>query len=326
MIEVNTIYNTDCLAGLKKLPDDSVDCCVTSPPYYGLRDYGTAKWEGGSLDCQHSAREEAGFEKWKQATNHGNSKNLAKSVCPKCGAIRIDKQIGLEDTPDMFIDKLVEVFSEVYRILKPLGTLWLNMGDTYNGSSNGRTTNLNAEWCKKTMNKSGLKGGCSRTIKCDNLKDKDLIGIPWMLAFALRKAGWYLRQDIIWHKPNAMPESVKDRFMKAHEYVFLLTKSKHYYFNLGAIIENGKNKRSVWNVAKSQCTEDHFATFPQKLIVDCIKAGCPENGIILDPFMGSGTTAVVARKLNRNYVGFELNPDYIRIANNRINKELGIFK
>lgn len=154
----------DCFEGLKTLPDNSIDCCVTSPPYYGLRDYGTATWTGGDPSCHHSAREEAGFEKWKQSTNKGNSKP-PKHICPKCGAVRIDNQIGLDDTPETYIQRLVEVFTEIYRILKPEGTLWVNIGDTYNGSSNGRTTNMDADWISKTINKHGLKGGCSRSIK-----------------------------------------------------------------------------------------------------------------------------------------------------------------
>jgi DNA modification methylase len=359
-MERNIIYNIDCLEGLKNLPANSVDCCVTSPPYYGLRDYGTATWVGGSPNCQHSVREEVGFENCKQSTNRGNSKNLPKGICPKCGAIREDNQIGLEDTPEAYISKLVEVFTEVYRILKPTGTLWLNIGDSY--------------W--------GGKGTIRPTDrKHEYIKPKDLIGIPWMLAFELRRAGFYLRQDIIWHKPNPMPESVKDRCTKSHEYIFLLTKSARYYFDHEAILEPAaydgrndtfykggekdmnctaherwpnkirgfvekerqtglpsshlessiqtypaRNKRDVWSVCTKSEKESHFAVFPDTLIVDCIKAGCPEDGIVLDPFMGSGTTAVVARKLNRNYIGFELNPKYIKISNNKIHKELGIFK
>lgn len=311
-MELNHIYNSDCLPGLKALPDHSVNCCITSPPYYKLRDYGNAA------------------------------------------------QIGLEKTPEEYIQKLVGIFHEVHRILKDDGTLWLNIGDSYATSTQG-------------------------------CKPKDLIGIPWELAFALRADGWYLRQDIIWHKPNAMPESVKDRCSKAHEYIFLLSKSQHYYFDSESIktiaiteenrppgvqrnrdynynskennnpgaymkcqyvggrkrksqnldknnpmqrtntdrtyIPSGKaNKRSVWSVCTSPFKGAHFAVFPPLLIVDCIKAGCPEGGIVLDPFMGSGTTAVVARKYNRNYIGIELNPQSIDLANDRIKKELGIFK
>ncbi|KAA6337100.1 Modification methylase DpnIIB [termite gut metagenome] len=378
---LNNIYNTDCRSGLKELPSECVDCCITSPSYYGFRDYGTAKWEGGDPNCQHSIREEAGFEKWKQSTNRGNAKNLPKGVCLKCGAIRIDNQIGLEDTPEAYIEQLVEVFTEVYRILKPTGTLWINIGDSYwggkgySGSSAGiyqyerrkRNESINRE-CSNFGGKGTIR---STDKKHEYIKRKDLIGIPWMLAFALRNAGWYLRQDIIWHKPNPMPESVKDRCTKSHEYLFLLSKSDKYYFNNEAIMEiasydgrkdtrtkgshkysqqgitglnpqafaarsherwimnDGKymrNKRSVWTVCTKPLRENHFASFPESLIKDCVLAGCPQGGIVLDPFMGSGTTAIVVRKLGCNYVGFELNPDYVAICEKRIRNELGIFK
>jgi DNA modification methylase len=245
----------------------------------------------------------------------------------------------LEKTPEAYISKLVEVFTEVYRILKPTGTLWLNIGDLYWGG-------------KSTIQSTGRKR--------EYIKTKDLIGIPWMLAFELRRAGFYLRQDIIWHKPNPMPESVKDRCTKSHEYIFLLTKSANYYFDHESILEPAaydgrkdmafkgsnkyakglspshhgssiptypvRNKRDVWSVCTKAEKESHFAVFPETLIVDCIKAGCPEDGIVLDPFIGSGTTAVVARKLNRNYIGFELNPKYIEISNRKIYNETGMFK
>lgn len=320
----------DCLQGLRTLPDESVNCCVTSPPYFGLRDYGH------------------------------------------------DGQIGLEETPEAFVSKMVEVFTEVKRVLKKDGTLWLNLGDSYAGGKPKDTNTPDLMW----SNKQGKNYG---------LKPKDLIGIPWMVAFALRSAGWYLRQDIIWHKPNPMPESVTDRCTKAHEYIFMLSKSARYYYDADAIktdaaessiqrwsqniaeqsgservpgknngtmkavggpkkdkqrghgrrhagfndrwdsmskeeqMANGANKRSVWTISTKPFSEAHFATFPEDLIVDCIKAGCPENGLVLDPFMGAGTTALVASKLNRNFIGFELNPDYIQIATRRLQSELGMF-
>lgn len=331
----NTIINSDCILGLKNLPDESVDCCVTSPPYFGLRDYGH---EG---------------------------------------------QIGLEETPDAFVAKMVEVFTEVKRVLKKEGTLWLNLGDSYaTGTTASRQPGNNGLGLKegakaaRDINRIGTPEGC---------KTKDLIGIPWMVAFALRSSGWYLRQDIIWHKPNPMPESVTDRCTKAHEYIFLLSKSAKYYYNHEAIkqplgeaslqrlsqnieaqkgsdrvpgktngrmkavgkikgnvesaflgnaptnyyrcgeSEDGANKRSVWTVTTKPFSEAHFATFPEDLIVDCIKAGCPVNGLVLDPFMGAGTTALVASKLDRNFIGFELNPEYIEIAKKRLQDELGMF-
>ena len=310
---INKIIEGDCLKSLREMPDNSVNCCITSPPYYGLRDYG----------------------------NEG--------------------QLGLEETPEQFVEQLVQVFREVKRILKDDGTLWLNLGDSYCGSgvNNGETNpglSNNAKRGDHTKSK-------RPNSKINGIKPKDLIGIPWMVAFALRADGWYLRQDIIWHKPNPMPESVTDRCTKAHEYIFLLSKSKQYYFDNDAIRGpikltegdtvrfrerktsspfgnrdedtqqrevkydeiKGANKRSVWTVNTKPYSGAHFATFPEELITDCIKAGCPENGIVLDPFGGAGTTAVVARKLNRNYLLCELNPDYIKIAENRLIQELGLF-
>lgn len=329
-MKLNQIYNENCLVGLKKLPDNCIDCCVTSPPYFGLRDYGT------------------------------------------------DEQIGMEETPEKFVDNLVAVFSEVHRVLKKDGTLWVNLGDSYSGSMSTKDSVINPN---SLSAKAGhTKGGKSKPIGIiRGLKRKDLIGIPWRVAFALQADGWYLRQDIIWSKPNPMPESVKDRCTKSHEYIFMLTKSAKYYYDNEAIAEpaiysgvsgqdksgykdakkfNGKhsdkqrghsrrhagfndrwdkmtkeeqcsgmrNKRSVWNVATKPYKEAHFATFPEKLIVDCIKAGCPENGIVLDPFMGAGTTALVAQKLNRSYIGYELNKEYIQISEKRLFTEIGLFK
>jgi DNA modification methylase len=259
---------------------------------------------------------------------------------------------------------------EVYRILKTDGTLWINMGDSYwggkgyGGTSSGRYLDEQKKAGKSipsSYSNIGGKGIIRLTDrKHEYVKRKDLIGIPWMLAFALRRAGWYLRQDIIWHKPNAMPESVTDRCTKSHEYIFLLSKSESYYFDRSSILEsaaydgrkdsfykggpkdmngsaherwpntvNGRparNKRDVWTVNTEPYPDAHFATFPPKLIAPCILAGCPEEGIVLDPFMGAGTTALVARKLNRNFVGIELNPAYIKIARKRLRNELGIWE
>lgn len=317
---INIIHNMDCLEGLKQLPDKSIDCCVTSPPYFNLRDYG------------------------------------------------VDGQIGLEETPEKYISKLISVFREVKRVLKAEGTAWIIIGDTYNGyKGNSVKNNFDTPYVgnkKHPARKSGFG------LECKNLKPKDLIGIPWMLAFALRNDGWFLRQDNIWYKPNPMPESVKDRCTKSHEYVFLLSKSSKYYYDYEAIMEIAsydgrkdtkmkgslkyfqksemghtqtiaargherwklrkgkymKNKRSVWIIPTQPFKKAHFAVFPERLATICIQAGCPHDGIVLDPFLGSGTTAVVARKLNRNYVGFELNSEYVTIAENRIESELGMFK
>lgn len=283
-LKTNEIINMDCLTGLKNLPDGCIDCCVTSPPYYAMRDYG------------------------------------------------IDGQIGLEATPDEYIVSLVDVFREVRRVLRNDGVLFVNIADSYWGGgwrgaglsehSGDIQKGSKGTHCGKTLPK--LKGN---TI---GIKDKDLIGIPWMLAFALRADGWYLRQDIIWEKGNPMVENVTDRCTRSHEYIFLLSKSKKYYFDYKAIMERAvgeneyRNKRSVWTVNVKPYKAAHFAMYPEKLIVDCIKSGSRENGIVLDPFMGGGTTAVVARKLNRQYIGFELNPEYVKIANERIRNEIGL--
>lgn len=326
-MENRKIYIGDCLEILPTLPDGSVDCCITSPPYYALRDYGTGKWIGGDPNCPHKR-----LSHFSEKSTTGQSRKdlvgviggIYKQVCPLCGAIREDKQIGLEETPEEYIEKLTSVFREVRRVLKEDGTLWINIGDTYwqNGDE-------------------------------EKYKNKDLIGVPWLLAFSLRNDGWYLRQDIIWHKPNPMPESVKDRCTKSHEYIFLFSKSPRYYFDYLAIQEeavskddkrNGKgriayeekrsdsgynegfaivsdtrNKRDVWTVSTQSIKDTHFATFPEKLIEPCLLAGCRPGGIVLDPFFGSGTTGRVAERLGRDYIGIELNPDYVEISKKRTN-------
>ncbi len=359
--KMNRIIQGDSRTELAKLPDESVNCCVTSPPYYGLRDYGTATWEGGEAECDHRTRENKRDETstLKGKSNaQGYAMDSYVSNCGKCGAVRIDSQIGLEETPEEYVNNLVEVFREVKRVLKKDGTLWLNLGDSY-ASGGGGYTSQKADVLDYQKN-------TRRAFTPANCKPKDLIGIPWLVAFALRSDGWYLRQDIIWHKPNPMPESVTDRCTKSHEYIFLLSKSNKYYFDNQAIgtkilddtIERYKrgwngngdraypggvqnhiknfmesdnekrdwaNKKSVWTVNTYPYSEAHFATFPEDLIVDCIKAGCPEGGIVLDPFSGAGTTALVARKLNRNYLGIELNPEYIKITEKRLRNELGMF-
>lgn len=303
----------DALDVLRTLPPDSYHCCVTSPPYFNLRDYGTPG------------------------------------------------QLGREPTPEEYVEKLVQAFREVRRVLRPDGTLWLNIGDSYT-SGNRETRDYDKKLPARTMDQ--------RPKTPLGMKPKDLMGIPWMLAFALRSDGWYLRQDIIWHKPNAMPESVKDRCTKSHEYIFLLSKSKQYYFDAGAISEpvmgnstkrylqslkssgpmgktalprfggskygsstaeetrckSGKeyipsqrrNKRDVWSIGTSGFKGTHFAVFPEKLVEPCILAGCPQGGAVLDPFMGSGTTGVVAQRLGRQFTGIELNPEYCSMATQRI--------
>jgi DNA modification methylase len=315
---LGTLYTGDALTVLKTLPDESVQCCVTSPPYWGLRDYGTATWEGGDAGCDHKPQPDGGP---KQLTNVGGSGHPWKgTVCPKCGARRIDAQFGLEESPEAYVANMVEVFREVKRVLRRDGTLFLNVGDSYAGSGNGSHDyrEAGASISKNDAKYRGQKPGLPR-----GLKPKDLVGIPWMLAFALRADGWWLRSDIIWAKPNPMPESVTDRPTKSHEYVFLLTKAATYYWDAEAVKEttvtkpqrrfvssliggyrdvpgqgrqNGKgvpprdesqqdyssrNLRSVWTIATQPFKGAHFATFPQKLAETCIKAGTSERGACL---------------------------------------------
>ena len=294
----------DCREVLKTLPSKSVDCCVTSPPYFGLRDYGE------------------------------------------------DNQIGLENTPDKYANTLVAVFKEVKRVLKDNGTLWLNLGDSYSGNNSRASNNGRAGYGKKR------EGVFNKT---KNIPSKNLIGIPWRVAFALQNDGWILRQDIIWHKPNPLPESVKDRCTKSHEYIFLFSKKPRYYFNNEAIKKEAKHKnivylpyktgkniseqkfnetktgkttisvgdkvnsRSVWTVPVKPFNEAHFATYPPDLIEPCILAGCPNSGVVLDPFGGAGTTGLVADRLGRDSVLIELNKDYAKIADDRLHNDSPLF-
>ena len=228
----------DALTELRKLPDESVHCCVTSPPYWGLRDYGTAKWEGGDTGCDHAPR--AQVEGSKTDTNAGALRDKPFNVCPKCGACRIDSQLGLEKTPEEYVAKMVEVFREVKRVLRKDGALWLNLGDSYftppAGNKNGRPHQNaygdNEQAARAMFRASQVKGGHHPT-----LKHKNLCGIPWRVAFALQADGWYLRSDIIWAKPNPMPESVRDRPTRSHEYIFLMSKNAKYYFDQEAVKE-----------------------------------------------------------------------------------------
>ena len=337
-MEINKIYQGNNLDTLKTFEDESIDCCITSPPYYGLRDYGTGKWVGGDENCNHIIEHSrvnsvcgVGTHSKMESENIPVGSTIIKTVCPKCGAVREDEQIGLETTPEEYIENLVTIFQEVRRVLKTDGILWVNIGDTYYGSGGGRGTDYHDG--RTNVVQSGNKGFNDMKYAPvlrghSELKNKDLMGIPWMLAFALRKDGWYLRQDIIWAKPNPMPESVKDRCTKSHEYIFMLTKSDHYYFNHDAIQEQvypddiyndeRRNKRDVWAVRPSHYKGAHFATFPEELVYPMLVAGCPKDGVVLDPFMGSGTVGVVAKKNHRNYVGCELNSEYVSIAERRI--------
>ena len=270
----DTILFGDCLQTLKEF-DEKARCCITSPPYYGLRNYGEE-----------------------------------------------ENQIGLEQSPEEYIENLVKVFREVRNLLTDDGTLWLNIGDSYYNYRPGKGQALVKQTVSNT--KQDLPDKCARRgNKLEGYKEKDLIGIPWMLAFALRADGWYLRQDIIWHKPNPMPESVRDRCTKSHEYLFLLSKNQNYYFDVDAIKEPTRRKRSVWNITKKGYKDAHFAVYPPELVIPCIKAGSEKNDIILDPFMGSGTTAMVAKELGRYYIGCELHEEYGKLMQKRIGEARG---
>jgi site-specific DNA-methyltransferase (adenine-specific) len=299
-----SLYNMDCGEWLRGLPDGLAHCCVTSPPYFGLRDYGH------------------------------------------------DGQIGLEPTPDEYVARLVEVFREVKRVLRDDGTLWLNLGDSYNAA--GRAGHGTWQGCKQGTNRASGMGEDNCRPSVASLKEKDLIGIPWRVAFALQADGWYLRQDIIWKKPNPMPESVTDRCTKAHEYIFLLSKSPRYYYDNEAVKEHAvyptkgtpkssglyqeksgrndggthlsggfqtgetRNKRSVWTVTPKPFKGAHFATFPPDLIEPCILAGCPAGGIVIEPFNGSGTTPMVAQQHNRMWMACDISQPYCELAIGRL--------
>jgi DNA modification methylase len=355
---MNKIEFGDCRETMRKWKEQGIKAqtCITSPPYYGLRDYGTAKWEGGDADCEHSISMPTKWNDPKRGTSvlrpETAHRGGSSTHCHKCGATRIDAQLGLEETPEEYIKAMVEVFRCVWDVLEDDGTLWLNIGDSY-CNSNG-FARASPEYQREGRNNMPANDRKLDKLHETGLKTKDLIGIPWMLAFALRADGWYLRQDIIWQKPNPMPESVQDRCTKAHEYIFLLSKSHKYHFDHVAIKEPLKgepetrdknaegyqadyskgdrfskgervfgadgmaNKRSVWTVTTKPYAGAHFAVFPSDLIEPCILAGAPIGGIVLDPFMGSGTTAQVAKHLNRQYLGCELNLDYKPLQDKRL--------
>ena len=318
------ILHGSCLDRLKGLEDQSINTCITSPPYWGLRNY------------------------------------------------QEEEQLGLEETPEEFVENLVNVFREVKRVLRDDGTVWLNLGDSYSNQRSGegadtmKNLNVNTHGYKNpTEKQEKTNKNFNQRLNYGNLKQKNLVGIPWRVAFALQADGWYLRQDIIWHKPNPMPESVTDRCTKAHEYIFLLSKQAKYYYdneaikedcvgkderkwsdtydNVGSVVQGDtnadikrtkryskdgsfkRNKRSVWTVTTKPFKGAHFATFPMDLIEPCVLAGCPEGGTVLDPFGGSGTTAVVANSHNRDAILIELNEEYIEIAKERIAPDGDLF-
>ena len=354
---MNKIIFGDCRKTMRELAKDGikVQMCVTSPPYFGLRDYGTSSWEGGDADCKHSISMPTKWNDPKRGTSvlrpEVSHRGGDSSHCHLCGAKRVDLQIGLEETPEQYIEAMVEVFRCVKDILADDGVLWVNIGDSYAmASMRGENSKFSGQvGAHKGYENGSVKLG-KRSIPF-GIKAKDLIGIPWMLAFALRADGWYLRQDIIWHKPNPMPESVQDRCTKAHEYIFLLSKSQKYFYDNEAIKvpvkedwgtrdrTDGKyhnegtglqphtgleksyemaNKRSVWSVNTKPYKGAHFAVFPEELIEPCILAGSRAGDVVFDPFMGSGTTAQVAQQLGRKYLGCELNPDYKPLQDKRV--------
>jgi DNA modification methylase len=355
-----------CLKALAGLEAESVRVCVTSPPYWGLRDYGTATWEGGDPACGHQGRMVPredhshgtflGTRGRQPATNRYGE--FFKTQCGKCAAVRVDEQIGLEATPEEYVSKVVAVFRDVRRVLTKDGTLWMNLGDCYSGRAAGPHQSKG-----DFKNGDGTGGGCTSwthraqatmSTLAPGIKPKDLVGIPWMVAFALRADGWFLRSEIIWHKPNPMPESIEDRPTKSHEQVFLLSKSRRYHYDGAAIAEEAtkrapgnkgprkyslagdekhrtaagleriregsekRNRRDVWTIPVQPFLGAHFATFPEALVEPCILAGSAKGDLILDPFCGSGTVGVVALRHGRKFVGIELNPEYAEMARKRI--------
>ena len=349
---------------LPTLPDASVDCCVTSPPYWGLRDYGTASWEGGDAACAHRVGGQVQDAKAPGAITTGVRPGVDASMCRECGARRVDAQLGLEPTPAEYVENMVRVFREVRRVLKDDGTLWLNLGDSYAGSwgaqsrqgdtgqMSGRSV-ISAQQIAAAAKRDRCTGSLTNT---PGLKAKDLCGIPWRVAFALQADGWYLRSDLIWHKPNPMPESVTDRPTKAHEYLFLMSKSERYYYDKDAIADPAtnagkvldypgdqkandtddvmqatrpkgreitvaalRNKRTVWSICSEPYAGAHFAVMPTALVKPCVLAGCRKGGAVLDPFAGSGTVLQVADEHGCSSIGVELNPKYVEMIVARMN-------
>lgn len=411
---------------LAEFRDETIDCVITSPPYWGLRDYGTGSWEGGDPFCNHDGevrrRAEAhvgtvGFSATSESQISSAMAIHGRDGCPACGAERVDRQLGLEPAPELYVDRLVDILAEVHRVLAPHGTLWLNLGDSYasstwgSGSSSAKQLTNRGSRFDDPRRRNGFRDGRANRNErltaggeSSTIRSKNLVGIPWRVAFALQAAGWFLRADVIWAKPNPMPESMTDRPTRSHEHVFMLAKSSRYYFDQEAVREPlagplhapgnleratgfgqdfvdgdradevwgspaGRNMRDVWTIATAPYADAHFATYPPELVRRALLAGCPElvcracgrpreriverkpatptivpseaseasgrprragfydgetstagwtdcghdhwrRGVVLDPFLGSGTTAFVAREQGRNCVGVELNPAY----------------
>lgn len=350
-------YGADVRESLKTLPDQSVQCVVTSPPYWGLRDYGTGSWDGGDPACVHSVGGQVSDNKYTGAITTGQRPGVDASHCRLCGATRVDEQIGLEQSPEDYVTAMVEVFRDVRRVLRDDGVLWLNLGDSYSrGDRDTVPVHRGALSSAHDPQRYLFSSPAAKLGEHPTIKPKDLVGIPWMLAFALRADGWWLRSDVIWAKGSCMPESVTDRPTRSHEYVFLLTKSQTYFYDADAVKEpftsadehskrkvvysshgdgetsrgrgsghnmlgvpsNGRNRRSVWTINPRPYRGAHFATMPPALAEVCVKAGSRAGDTVLDPFSGSGTTGYVANRLGRHYVGTDLNLDYLPLAEARL--------
>lgn len=347
-----TLYSGDSLQVLQQLKDGYVQCVVTSPPYWGLRNYGTGRWVGGDPECPHSfGQETRGGLTEKQRSNTGSFADEKIRGCPVCGARWVDPGLGLEGTPDDYVERLTLILREAKRVLRDDGTLWLNLGDSYAGTGKSGGGSQGERWSR--IGAASDEGKGTWKPPPIGLKIKDLCGIPWRVAFSLQADGWWLRSDIIWEKTNPMPSSVKDRPTVSHEYIFLLSKSSRYYFDQDALKEKAvtaggcrhlradrtqeearfgpsnrsrtgkptgefRHPRTVWTFPTYSYKGTHFATFPPELPRRCILAGSPKEGIILDPFAGSGTTLMVARQLGRRAVGVELNAEYCALAVRRI--------
>ena len=350
------LYNGDCLAILKQLPDESVDCCITSPPYYLLRDYNTATWQGGDPDCDHvinpGATKTFGNPEFNENRPSREATKTpgyyAKDTCPHCGAKRVDYQVGLEPTVSEYISKLQTIFVEVQRVLKPTGTCWVNLGDSFGGSGKGATTKKQGQ--KEVYVPS--PDDAHVRVKDASVRPKSLCLVPQRFAIAAVETGWIIRNEVIWSKASPMPSSKKDAMTVAHETIWFMTKSPRYFYDYESVKEpslcparsreknNGesavdtkkrgfgshcgtyeyRNLWDVWHLSPDPVPDAHFATFPREIPKRAILAGCPPDGVVLDPFAGSGTTLMVAKELGRKAIGIELNPKYCEIITKRCNQ------